>query len=404
MQMEEGSQSTGYWCYECSRAVETITEVETIKCSLCHGGFVEELDISRSTDNNNNYNHHAMDSESDRTLSLLAPILLRLMSNPNPPRNNRARRFRQIQPADGGDSELNREMQSVMRQRRRSPATILQLVHGTRTGIINENNNDNDNDDDDNNSNSNSNNNSNSNADMERERESERVIVINPFNPRIIVQGAGAGRSPFSNSISGPPQNQPMGSIGDYFVGPDMELLLQHLAENSPARYGTPPAQMKAVETMPTVKIKVDLDNSFQCSVCLEDFEGGNEAKEMPCKHRFHGECIITWLDLHSTCPVCRYQLPSDESKLKRERERDRESGSRVNMLTGPGSESGESGNARRYSVTFPWPFNSLFTSTSTPGTQVMSPHLIINPSGSSESGSGSGSTGQEGGAREDDQ
>ncbi|KAM0024934.1 putative transcription factor C2H2 family [Helianthus debilis subsp. tardiflorus] len=385
--MEEGSQSTGYWCYECSRAVETITEVETVKCSLCHGGFVEELDISRSDNHQNTHHHHQADeSESDHALSLWAPILLGMMSNPR--RTNRARRFRQIESENTNGSELNRELQTVMRRRRRSSTTILQLLQGARAGLIRESDNNNDNDNDNNNNNN-----------SDREREHERVIVINPFNQRLIVQGAGGGRNPFGSG--GPPQNQPIGSIGDYFVGPDMELLLQHLAENNPARYGTPPAQKKAVETMPTVKIKVDLNNSVRCSVCLEDFEGGNEAKEMPCKHRFHGECIITWLDLHSTCPVCRYQLPFDETKLKGERERAREQessrGTTVNRLTGPESENGELGqdgdvvgrNERRISVTFPWPFNSLF----------------INPSVSPASGSGSGPTGQEGGGgREDDQ
>ncbi|KAI3716481.1 hypothetical protein L1987_67392 [Smallanthus sonchifolius] len=396
--MEEGSQSTGYWCYECSRAVETIMEVETVKCSLCHGGFVEELDISRD-DNHNHHHHQAGGSESDRALSLWAPILLGMIGTPRRP--NRARRFRQIESdnenGDRNGSELGRGLQSVTRRRRRSTATIHQLLQGIRAGMMPESD-DNDNDNDNNNNNT------------DRERERERVIVINPFNQRIIVQGAMGGRNPFNSS--GPQQNQPIGSVGDYFIGPDMELLMQHLAENNPARYGTPPAQKKAVETMPTVKIDQDLNNLTRCSVCLEDFEVGNEAKEMPCKHRFHGECILTWLDLHSTCPVCRYQLPSDESKLKREREQESSRGIAVNRLTGPESESGESGpdggvggrSERRVSVTFPWPFNSLFTSTS--GTQNTSPHLILNPSGSTGSGSGSGPTGQEGGGgggREDD-
>ncbi|KAK9072531.1 hypothetical protein SSX86_008965 [Deinandra increscens subsp. villosa] len=384
---EEGSQSTGFWCYECSRAVETITEVETVKCSLCHGGFVEELDISRSTDNrnhNHNHNHHHQigDSESDRTLSLWAPILLGMMSNPR-----RLRRFRQIESDNENDdsngSEVNRGLQSVVRRRRRSSATILQLLQGARGGMITESSDDH----------------------RERDRERERVIVINPFNQRIVFQGAGA--RPFGSG--GSPQNhQTFGSFGDYFVGPDMDLLLQHLAENSPARYGSPPAQKKAVETMPTVRIDRDLNNLILCSVCLDDFEIGNEAKEMPCKHRFHGECILTWLELHSTCPVCRFQLPSDESKVKRERESESSRGIAVNRLIGPGNENSESGqdgdlvgrNTRRFSVTLPWPFNSLFTPTS--GSQLTNPHSIISPSASPGSGSGTGQEGG-GGGEEDD-
>ncbi|KAK1429041.1 hypothetical protein QVD17_11240 [Tagetes erecta] len=331
-QMEEGSESMGYWCHECSRAVETITEAETIKCSLCHSGFVEELDSARS----DHHHHHPGDSESDRSLSLWAPILLGMISNPN-----RRRRFRQIESDDNNnenddhnDPELDREMDSIVRRRRRSSASILQILQGIRAGITTESNN----------NNIHNNNNSNNH---------ERVILINSFNQTIIVQGGG-GSGPINTG--GPPPNQPIGSLGDYFVGPGLELLLQHLAENDPARYGTPPTKKEAVVALPMVEIT---EESVQCSVCLEEFDVGNEAKELPCKHKFHGDCIIPWLDLHSSCPVCRFQLPADESKPERDREASREI--TVNRLE---HENGELG---RLSVTvpLPWPFSSLFSSTS---------------------------------------
>ncbi|OMO57818.1 Zinc finger, RING-type [Corchorus olitorius] len=152
-----------------------------------------------------------------------------------------------------------------------------------------------------------------------------------------------------------------MGSLGDYFIGPGLDLLLQHLAENDPNRYGTPPAQKDAIEALPTVKIEENL----QCSVCLDDFEVGTEAKEMPCKHKFHNGCILPWLELHSSCPVCRYQLPADESKLESERSRSntnqRETESNANGSGEDNEGDGRSGNSRRFS--FPWPFNGLFSS-----------------------------------------
>jgi len=59
----------------------------------------------------------------------------------------------------------------------------------------------------------------------------------------------------------------------------------------------------------------VNIQEILGCTVCLEEFELGTEAKEMPCQHKFHSHCILPWLDLHSSCPVCRFQLPTEESK-----------------------------------------------------------------------------------------
>lgn len=33
---------------------------------------------------------------------------------------------------------------------------------------------------------------------------------------------------------------------------------------------------------------------------------------QLPCKHCFHEECILPWLELHHTCPICRAELPSE--------------------------------------------------------------------------------------------
>lgn len=32
----------------------------------------------------------------------------------------------------------------------------------------------------------------------------------------------------------------------------------------------------------------------------------GSEVADLPCKHHFHKACIVRWLGIKGTCPVCR--------------------------------------------------------------------------------------------------
>ncbi|WOL09820.1 hypothetical protein Cni_G18573 [Canna indica] len=111
-----------------------------------------------------------------------------------------------------------------------------------------------------------------------------------------------------------------VGNVGDYFVGPGLEQLIQQLAENDPNRYGTPPASKSAVESLPDVEITDGLlaTDEAHCSVCMDMFETGVVAKRMPCNHIYHEECILPWLELHNSCPVCRYELPTDDPDYER--------------------------------------------------------------------------------------
>ncbi|XP_038907201.1 E3 ubiquitin-protein ligase RING1-like [Benincasa hispida] len=152
------------------------------------------------------------------------------------------------------------------------------------------------------------------------------------------------------------PQN-----VGDYFIGPGLEQLIQLLADNDPNRYGTPPASKSAIEKLPTVTVTEDLLNSEmnQCAVCIDEFEKGIKVKQMPCKHVFHDYCILPWLELHNSCPVCRFELPTDDADYE-----NRTRGNRVqaNESSGEESGSGNSGNStgrveRRFRVPLWWPF-----------------------------------------------
>lgn len=343
-----------YWCHACSQIVSPILEVETVKCSLCQSGFVEEMANAAAPMNETTLGFGA--TESDRALSLWAPILLGMMSNPR-----RRRRLRRLAFGDdyneddmesynyhtGREEEeselIDRDVGSITRRGRRSSATVLQILQGFRAAgtatsppVLNSEN----------------------DARETQNRDGERVILINPFNQTIIVQQGNYD----SSSDNDDNNNQPIGALGDYIIGPGsgLELLLQHLAENDPNRYGTPPAQKEAVEALPTVEI----EEALQCSVCLEDFEMGTEAKQMPCKHKFHEDCILPWLELHSSCPVCRCQLPWDESKAGNSNGSGSSSGNNNTSADAEEDGDGRNQNGRRFSLPFPsWPFSSLFSS-----------------------------------------
>ncbi|CAM8886554.1 unnamed protein product [Rhodiola kirilowii] len=326
-----------YWCHLCTRIVSPIMEVD-LKCPYCQSGFVEEMDSDINA---------IQGTESDRALSLWAPILLGMVDNPRRRRRDRRHDFDDYDDDANDDdhdftrrhshglrirgeteTELDRELESIIRRRRRSTANILQLLQGIRSGIASEQGNA-----------------SERGADGETGRERERVVLINPFNQTIVLQGSYDGQGQNHSSV---------GLLGDYAIGQNLDLLLQHLIENDPNRYGTPPAKKEAVGAMPTVKVK----DNLQCSICLDDFEMGADAKEMPCKHKFHDGCIFRWLELHSSCPVCRYQLSADDSKVHLD-------ASQTNINPNNSGDEEDvavrSGSGRRFSI--PWPFTGLFSS-----------------------------------------
>ncbi|KAF8043592.1 hypothetical protein BT93_A1805 [Corymbia citriodora subsp. variegata] len=95
-------------------------------------------------------------------------------------------------------------------------------------------------------------------------------------------------------------------SVADYFLGTDLDVLQQHLlGVDRHSRFYESMRAQKAVDAMPTVTIK----EKTQCSICLENFEMGEEAKDTRCRHKYHGRCIFSWLELHRSCPLCRCRI-----------------------------------------------------------------------------------------------
>ncbi|KAJ0989676.1 hypothetical protein J5N97_008032 [Dioscorea zingiberensis] len=69
------------------------------------------------------------------------------------------------------------------------------------------------------------------------------------------------------------------------------------------------PTARLVIETLPSVVPSEDT----ACAVCKEEFTlDAAEVKKLPCSHCYHRECILPWLQVRNTCPVCRRELPTD--------------------------------------------------------------------------------------------
>jgi hypothetical protein len=58
------------------------------------------------------------------------------------------------------------------------------------------------------------------------------------------------------------------------------------------------------------------------CAICVSGIELGQNAQLLPCGHMFHPDCVKPWFAEHNTCPICRYQLPTDDPYYENLRQR----------------------------------------------------------------------------------
>ena len=48
------------------------------------------------------------------------------------------------------------------------------------------------------------------------------------------------------------------------------------------------------------------LKKDSDCSICLEPFSKDKEIIILECKHIYHTDCIVQWLNKDISCPLCR--------------------------------------------------------------------------------------------------
>ncbi|KAJ2451690.1 hypothetical protein GGF42_004200 [Coemansia sp. RSA 2424] len=106
-----------------------------------------------------------------------------------------------------------------------------------------------------------------------------------------------------------------------------------------------------SILTMSSVRLSII---EVSCTICNEELSsavgagsegrqqekgrhGGEESASvtrLPCRHFYHRACVKPWLELHNTCPMCRYEVPSDDPLwLEKRRDDDRRNASELNDM-----------------------------------------------------------------------
>ncbi|CAN6325354.1 unnamed protein product [Urochloa humidicola] len=310
---EESGAASRYYCHMCSLIIRPELGIEEVKCPHCHTGFVEEMaadhrrgggDAAVRGSTAGEAGANAPDAAAlEREVSLWAPVLMDFLAASY----GRGHGLDASAAAAGGG-----DLAAFARRQYRNIA-LLQLLNALQDG----------------------------DAAAAADAGRERVVLVSPGDALAMLMGQERGGGGGGGGAAGL-------TLGDLFMGPGLNLLLEYLAETDPSRQGTPPARKEAVAALPTVRAR----EAFTCPVCLDEVAAGGEAREMPCKHRFHGPCIVPWLEMHSSCPVCRHQLPAEETPGEPA------AGGGRRAAAGASGDGG-SGGRRHW---FSWPFGGLFS------------------------------------------
>lgn len=106
---------------------------------------------------------------------------------------------------------------------------------------------------------------------------------------------------------------------------PLFEELIENLADTDGSRRGAPPAAVSFVRSLASLVISEDQEkqDGLVCAICKDSLTAGTVVNQLPCFHLYHHSCILPWLSARSTCPLCRYELPTDDKDCAQSTRRD---------------------------------------------------------------------------------
>ncbi|KAE9593266.1 hypothetical protein Lal_00028678 [Lupinus albus] len=195
---------------------------------------------------------------------------------------------------------------------------------------------------------------------QEFRRRHHNVTITSPINPVIILRSNGDDGADHDGSVFELYHDDGNGlrplppTMSEFLLGTGFNRLLHQFSQvemNEFDRLENPPASKAATDLIPTIEIEeTHLCTDSHCAVCKEAFELGSEARELPCKHIYHSDCIIPWLSLRNSCPVCRIKLPSAQNPQVSSQIEEESIGFTIWRLPGSGFAIGRFSGGRRTS------------------------------------------------------
>ena len=119
-----------------------------------------------------------------------------------------------------------------------------------------------------------------------------------------------------------------LGFLSNHNNDTQFESLLNIIMSFDSIHKGNPPASERAINNLKKIDINENNINKFNeevCNICLEMYKEGQISIKLDCGHCFHEKCIIQWLKMRNTCPVCRHELESNDPNYEKRKHSHRE-------------------------------------------------------------------------------
>ncbi|TMW83296.1 hypothetical protein EJD97_002204 [Solanum chilense] len=349
-----------YWCYQCETrvAVETLPDLPAdVICNNCKSGFVESIpsrvvSVSPVTASTDQIDDPAFGNQFIQVLRLIAEAALDNDAPPPPPSEH-------ADPSDddflrveldgwGNDEEEEEDDDEEEEEEEVDDNGIGVRIGDDRENRGNRSQSEDDDDDDDVDEDEEVENRDDDEEDLRRRRRDVLRLRLRDFAARAanrrnrILDWAeilmGLEDHSIELRLQVPDGDGYVGNPGDYVDAAGYEALLQTLAESDGGgRRGAPPASKSAIEGLNTLVIKEEQE-VMACAICKDVVNVGEMAKNLPCGHGYHDDCIVQWLGSRNSCPVCRFELPTDDPEYEEERKK------RGACVTSSGSSSSSEG------------------------------------------------------------